>query len=209
MESMMILQCVNCQAGPCEIESSIAERFNKGLKTKCFFNYSNGGAEWNVKDIVIASIETQKIVEKKEPELMTLQEIFEKAKIGERIEHSAGGASFIKGEDFPPFGLSYRSAIEKKWQIIPVEPKVLTFQNYWDREIEELGKFFSSVQMNFLFDECKKGFESGIKNGRLERDLEYKELRKIIADALNGHTSVVGLDELIGAIKNLKPLNSK
>ena len=38
-----------------------------------------------------------------------------------------------------------------------------TFQDYWDRQIKRLEKYKTPMQMNEMFDECSKAFESGFQ----------------------------------------------
>lgn len=129
----------------------------------------------------------------KEPEMMTLQEAFEKAKKGQRIEHPTE-ASFIKNDTPPPFDLSYKSAIEKKWQIIPAEPNVLSAEDYI------MSKSFPYSEYN----DIREAFKSGDKNGQLKQWINHKELRGA-AEQFEKRYPASNDPLFKNALKNLKP----
>jgi hypothetical protein len=107
---------------------------------------------------------------------MNLKEIKEKIKPGESAEHpGATGGMKISYEAFQETKIekfiSLRYAVSDDWEIVPVEPKVLTAEEWYKSfySWEELGISRYDEQSQRIAT-----FNAGHKNGRLERDLELR-----------------------------------
>ena len=65
------------------------------------------------------------------------------------------------------------------------EPKVLTHVEYWENWQSK-----EDLPVGSHYQVSKEAFEKGHKNGRLERDLEHKELIEQIKLYVNGHSEI-------------------
>jgi hypothetical protein len=212
---MRVWKCDECNRGPCKIETNLemdqllvdflpCDNDAKWQETNEFEILER--KTWNASKEEISKDFTKKVddmINKKEPELMTLGEAWEKAEKGERIEHPVE-ASFIKDDFPPPFELSYESAVEKKWQIIPAEPKVLSVEEMFTNTFDEHHPLYGYKR--FIIDLLKAVHN----NGRLERDLELKPLLDFIGKHSPGdRIDVNRLYEIYVDIENLKPVEDK
>jgi hypothetical protein len=140
---------------------------------------------------------------------MNLKEIKEKIKPGESAEHpGATGGMKISYEAFQETKIekfiSLRYAVSDDWEIVPVEPKVLTAEEWYKSfySWEELGISRYDEQSQRIAT-----FNAGHKNGRLERDLELRPAIEEMREAtLNDVTYDEYDDRLHEALKNIPPL---
>jgi len=138
---------------------------------------------------------------------MTVQQAF---------ECGLDGSPFIYGEfnmifetkrtlmSYNHLGLSYNQINSDKWQVKKAEPKVLTFAEWKNKESDGYGDLcFYDIEY-----EC---FNAGHKNGRLERDLEYKELLKAVEELTtvlpNSKYLLPETRTIVKIYNRLKPLN--
>ena len=118
-----------------------------------------------------------------EPELMTLQEAFEKAGNEDCIYHPEhGGAEMrIKKKNFHKNAVFGRVVFSHAWQIIPAEQKVLNAHDYIASQ-QGLKYLKSYREREIAIDWGKSGFDHGDKNGQLKEWLNHKELREAVED---------------------------
>lgn len=105
---------------------------------------------------------------------------------------------------------SIDQALSDQWQVIPAESKVLTADQIRTKVRAEDP--INTKSVGTVMYECA---DYGIESGRLERDLEYKELIEAVGKVLSwepgkikvGDFGYTDLHNLLNALKNLKPLN--
>lgn len=147
----------------------------------------------------------------KEPELMTFEQAWKNANIGDKVEcvikeKCTTDSITIKkgGESFKWIKMEYRYADSKNWQIIPAEPVVLS--------AEDMLCHMDDFDRNHEPDIIKYGERMDL-NGQRRRDGDYRELKDLVSIGVGSHFSQTTkfdfdlfMHELSEALENLKPL---
>lgn len=104
-------------------------------------------------------------------------------------------------------GINYHFTPGMIKSVEPIE-KVINWGEYWRNHVTILPLDLETLRNDRQIS-IKQAFETGHANGRLERDLEVREvltLARKVGDALKTTHMAVLWPELNQAIKNLKPL---
>jgi hypothetical protein len=130
-------------------------------------------------------------------ELYTLKEAYDLANGDDVIKHFSWG----DGQDCMTKNaineirntVDVLQALSKEWIIIPADPKVLTYHDYF---LKWKGKPLP-----------EDVFNAAHQNGRLERDLELRAIVDFVVKNIDFLDAWDSAQDIIEAARNLKPLN--
>ena len=145
---------------------------------------------------------------------MKFSEAIGKMKVGDRfkfirgeiltmVEHETGDFNTFKSNLYGEYILVEPDLMVQLGKIITAEPVVLSAEEFYTSFRDEIRFPGNNQQLSTIIEQA---FEAGDKNGRLERDLELRPIIEYCKKQveLNRHSY---WQDLIGLIKNLKPLD--
>jgi len=135
---------------------------------------------------------------------MTLSEACENANDGDTlIFNNRNQYEYHEGVNF---AIGCKAAISRKWKIIPAEPKVLTGEQWHDKNYSPDSAMADEYNQEHMIH----AFYEGDQNGQLKQWLNHKELRKLAESWISSYQNALPKQGLVRefaeALENLKPL---
>lgn len=171
----------------CTNQCTVTMEIKADLPENCL--YKGGSVEQKWEDL------------KPEPELMTLQEAFEKAGSDDVLRCRGFGSAERRNitilGNFP-----FKIVIEKCWQIIPAELKLVDAQEFIYNTFDDMKNLDKDDDPEFTYPEMVAAFDGGEEN----QWLNHKELREAVEKWIHVGSNSQTVSKIVEVYKNLKPL---